>query len=127
MTLDPVKTLNAPAAIGPYSQAIRSGNLLFISGQIPIDPATGEMVAGDIEAATHQALRNLDAIARAAGAGLGQVVKTTIFLADMNDFIVVNEIYASYFTGTPPARSTIQVAALPKGAQVEIEAVVSLK
>jgi 2-iminobutanoate/2-iminopropanoate deaminase len=126
MSLDAIKTINAPSAIGPYSQAVRSGDLLFISGQIPLDPSTGEMVSNDIEAATHRVLRNLDAIARAAGAGLGQIVKTTIFLANMNDFTTVNEIYASYFTGTPPARSTIQVAALPRDAQVEIEAVVSL-
>ena len=119
-----VGTDRAPAAIGPYSQAVKAaGTLLFTSGQIPLDPATGEMVSGDIEAQTQRVLENLKAVLEAGGASLGDVVKTTIFLADMADFATVNAVYADFFPTDPPARSTVQVAALPKGARVEIEAV----
>ncbi|GMV37947.1 MAG: reactive intermediate/imine deaminase [Fimbriimonadales bacterium] len=119
-----VGTDRAPAAIGPYSQAIKaSGTLLFTSGQIPLEPATGEMVSGDIAAQTTRVLENLKAVLEAGGASLADVVKTTIFLADMTDFATVNTVYAEFFPTDPPARSTVQVAALPKGARVEIEAV----
>jgi 2-iminobutanoate/2-iminopropanoate deaminase len=122
----PVKTDKAPAAIGPYSQAIElqvTGKLLFTSGQIPLVPATGAMVEGDIKAQTTQALENLKAVVTAAGSSLHKVIKTTVFLADMNDFAAMNEVYATYFEGAPPARSAVQVARLPKDAKVEIEAI----
>ena len=122
----PIKTEKAPAAIGPYSQAIAVNGFLFVSGQIPIDPQTGEMVSGSIEDKTHCVMKNLKAVAEAAGTDLARVVKTTIFLKDMDDFAVVNAAYSDYFEGAPPARSTIQVAALPKGADLEIEAVIQL-
>ena len=120
-----ISTSQAPAAIGPYSQAIRSGNLLFASGQLGLDPATGNLVEG-IEAQTRQALANLQAVLAAAGAGVANVVKTTIFLADMADFATVNAIYGEVFRHEPPARSTVQVAALPKGGLVEIEVIARL-
>ncbi len=115
----------APAAIGPYSQAIAHGSLLFTSGQIALDPSTGVLVEGGVEAETDQVMRNLRAVLAAAGAQLGDVVKTTIFLIDMGDFAVVNQIYGSALEGmgAPPARSTVQVAGLPRGARLEIEAV----
>ena len=119
----PVTTEAAPAAIGPYSQGMLCGNLLFISGQLPIDPASGELTEGTIEAKTRQVLNNLRAIAEAAGGSLQDVVKTTVFLKDMNDFGAMNSVYAEYFKDTPPARAAIQVAALPKGADTEIEAI----
>ncbi len=121
-----ISTTNAPKAIGPYSQAIATagGRTVFCSGQIPIEPTSGEMVgAGDIRAQTHRVMKNLQAVLEAAGASLDHVVKTTIFLTDLQDFANVNEVYAGYFKGTPPARATVQVAGLPKGAQVEIEAI----
>jgi len=121
-----VETTAAPAAIGPYSQGIICGDLLFISGQLPLEPESGEFIEGGIEIKTHQVIRNIKAIAEAAGAGLDQVVKTTIFLADLDDFVTVNQVYAQYFGTPPPARSTIQVAALPKGSPIEMEAVVAL-
>lgn len=121
-----VSTASAPAAIGPYSQGVVAGNLLFISGQIPIDPATGEFVGGDITTKTHRVIANVAAVAQAAGAGLDKVVKTTIFLKDMKDFPAVNQAYAEHFKALLPARSTVQVAALPKGAEIEMEAVVLL-
>jgi 2-iminobutanoate/2-iminopropanoate deaminase len=124
--LHPVITAEAPAAIGPYSQGMRSGDLLFISGQIPLDPQTGELIEGDIEAQTHRVMHNLRAIARAAGTDLDGIVKTTIFLKDMGDFARVNAVYGSYFASAPPARSTVQVAALPKDVPIEIEAVVRI-
>lgn len=120
-----ISTSQAPAAIGPYSQAIRSGNLLFASGQLGLDPATGNLVEG-IEAQTRQALANLQAVLAAAGGGVANVVKTTIFLADMADFATVNAIYGEVFRHEPPARSTVQVAALPKGGLVEIEVIARL-
>jgi 2-iminobutanoate/2-iminopropanoate deaminase len=118
-----VSTKDAPAAVGPYSQAIRSGSLLFCAGQIPLDPESGQIVSGDISAQTKRVLDNVSAILRAENLNFGHVVKTTIFLTDMGDFQTVNEIYATYFRDNPPARSTVQVSALPKGAQVEIEVI----
>jgi 2-iminobutanoate/2-iminopropanoate deaminase len=116
-----IATDEAPKAIGPYSQAIASGDLVFTSGQIPLDPKTQEMVKGDIRAQAERVMENLRGVLDAAGASFATVVKTTIFLADLADFAVVNEVYGKRFTGSPPARSTVQVAALPKGARVEIE------
>lgn len=125
-----VSTAGAPKAIGPYSQAISAapGRLLFCSGQIPLDPATGEMVgAGDVRAQTERVLENLGAVLTAGGASFGSVVKTTIFLLDLGDFGAVNEIYARYFPGSPPARATVQAAGLPRGALVEIEAIATVE
>jgi 2-iminobutanoate/2-iminopropanoate deaminase len=122
-----VTTAHAPAAIGPYSQAVRAGDLLFCSGQIPLDPATGEMVAGDVEAQTTQVMKNLEAVLSAGGSGFDRVVKTTIFLTDLGDFARVNKVYGGYFEGiSPPARATVQVSALPRGAKVEIEAIATV-
>lgn len=121
--LQQVQTASAPAAIGPYSQAIKAGSLTFLSGQIPLDPETMELVAGNIEAQTHQVFKNLTAVAEAAGGSLQDTVKLTIYLADLNDFGEVNNIMAEYFSEPYPARATIQVSALPKGAAVEIDAV----
>jgi len=120
-----ITTGRAPAAIGPYSQAVRSGSFIFCSGQIPLDPASGQLVEGGIEAQTVQVLDNLMALLAAAGLTLGDVVKTTVFLVSMDDFPAMNEVYARYFDEDPPARSTVGVAALPKGARVEIEAIAS--
>jgi 2-iminobutanoate/2-iminopropanoate deaminase len=117
----------APKAIGPYSVATRFGELIFSSGQLGLDPATGNLVEGGVEAETRQALNNLKNVLEAAGAGMGSVLKTTIFLRDINDFAKVNAIYGEFFPGNPPARSTIQVAALPKGGAVEIEALACLE
>ena len=122
MTRQAISTGGAAAAIGPYSQAIRSGDMLFCSGQLGIDPATGELVDG-VEAQAERALRNLRSVLDAAGLTFDDVVKTTIFLADINDFSAVNGVYARFMPDPPPARSTIQVAALPKGGRVEIEAI----
>jgi 2-iminobutanoate/2-iminopropanoate deaminase len=118
-----VSTPNAPAAIGPYSQAISQGNLVFTSGQIPLDPATQALVGGDIRAQTERVMLNLEAVLAAAGCTFAQVVKSSIFLVDLADFAVVNEVYGKRFPAHPPARSTVQVAALPKGARVEIDLV----
>ena len=126
MSKQSVHSPAAPAAIGPYSPAIRVGELVFCSGQVPLDPATRELVPGDIAAQTNQSLRNMKAVLEAAGATMDQVVKTTIFLVDMADFAKVNEVYGKYFATTPPARSTVQVSALPKGARVEVEAIAHL-
>ena len=120
---DIVATDRAPKAIGPYSQAVRAGNLVFASGQIPINPATGEFVAGGIAEQTEQVLRNLTAVFEAAGLNLNQVVKTTVFLLDMDDFTIMNEVYARFFGQQPPARATVQAARLPRDARVEIEAI----
>lgn len=116
-----ITTPNAPAAIGPYSQAIKAGNLLFLSGQIPLDPQTGNLVEGGIEAQTQQVFRNIGAILEAAGATFEHVVSVGVFLADMNDFAKVNEIYGTYFSAPFPARATVQVARLPKDCRVEIQ------
>jgi 2-iminobutanoate/2-iminopropanoate deaminase len=123
----PVSTENAPAAIGPYSQAIRTGSLLFCSGQIPLDPSLGELVKSDVEGQARRCLDNLAAVCEAAGASLAQAVRCTVYLTDMGDFARVNEVYAEYFAGDePPARVAVAVAALPKGADVEIDAIVAL-
>ena len=126
MARTPIASTGAPAAIGPYSQAVRAGDLLFVSGQVPIDPETGELIHGDVSAQTHRALRSLDAIVRAAGATLDDVVKTTVYLADMNDFVAMNRAYANWFADPAPARAAVQVAHLPKDAQIEIDAIVRL-
>jgi len=118
-----VLTADAPAPIGPYSQAIRSGKWLFCSGQIPLDPKSGGVVEGDMEAQTERTLENLGAVLRAADYDFTNVIKTTIFLIDMNDFAVVNTVYAKYFDESKPARSTVAVAALPRGVRIEIEAI----
>src|SRR5687767_2891794 len=118
-----VSSRSAPAAIGPYSQAVRAGSFLFVSGQIPLDPDTGSLADGDIAAQTHRVFRNLTAILEAGGASLGDVVRTTVYLADMNDFAAMNEVYASYFSLPAPARSTIQAARLPRDARVEIDVI----
>jgi len=118
-----VRTDKAPAAIGPYSQAVRSGGFLFCSGQIPLDPETGKLVEGGIEAQTESVLMNLEAVLAAGGATLAAVVKTTVFLADLADFPAMNAVYGRYFPEDPPARATVQAARLPAGARVEIEAV----
>lgn len=121
-----VTSEKAPKAIGPYSVGIRTGNLIFTAGQVGIDPSVGEIVAGGIEAETHQVIRNLRHILESAGSSLDRVVKTTVFLRDMGDFSRMNAIYGEYFTKNPPARSTVQVSALPKGAAIEIEAIAIL-
>ena len=121
-----VATDNAPKAIGPYSQAVRAGNLLFVSGQVPIDPATGALIEGDIAAQTDRVMRNLAAILEAAGASMDHVVRCTVYLADMNDFAAMNEVYGGYFSQPAPARATIQAVRLPKDARVEIDVIASL-
>ena len=121
-----VSTERAPAAIGPYSQGILAGGFLFISGQIPLDPATGEMVGGGVPEQAERVLENLKEILQAAGAGMDAVVRTTVYLTDLAEFSRMNQVYARYFTGSPPARSTVQVGALPRGAQVEIDAIAKI-
>lgn len=121
-----ISTVHAPAAIGPYSQAIKAGDLLFTSGQIALDSATGTLVHGDIEAETRQVLHNLGEVLKAAGSSWAEVVRTTIYLTNLAHFTVVNRLYGEVVGTTPPARSTVQVAALPRGAQVEIDAIARL-
>jgi 2-iminobutanoate/2-iminopropanoate deaminase len=121
-----INTQNAPAAIGPYSQATAHGGVLYVSGQLPINPTTGELLTGDISAQTTLVLQNMKAIVEAAGSNMQNVLKTTILLADLANFAAVNEAYTKFFPTEPPARSTYQVAALPKGADVEIEAIVAI-
>jgi 2-iminobutanoate/2-iminopropanoate deaminase len=122
-----IYTDQAPAAIGPYSQAIRLGNIVYTAGQVGLDPTTGALVEGGIAEQTHRALDNLSAVLQAAGTNLASVLKTTVFLADMGDFAAMNDVYGSYFTNTdPPARSTVQVAGLPRNALVEIECIATL-
>ena len=123
MTRTAIRTTEAPAAIGPYSQAIRSGDLLFTSGQIPLDPRTGAIVDGDVTDQTRRVMENLAAVLAAAGCGFADVVKTTIFLLDLGDFAAVNAVYAQHFAVAPPARSTVQVARLPRDVRVEIDAI----
>src|SRR3954464_6012159 len=118
-----ISTNEAPAAIGPYSQAVRSGNLVFCSGQIPLDPKSGEIVSGEIAVQTRRVMDNIAALLRAEALSFDNIVKTTIFLTDLGDFQTVNEIYGSYFKKDPPARSTVEVSALPRGANVEIEVI----
>ena len=125
-TLEQVHSDSAPAAIGPYSQAIKAGPLVFLSGQIPLDPKSMEIVSDDIAAQTHQVFKNLMAVADAAGGSLSNAAKLTIYLTDLGDFAVVNEIMAGYFSEPYPARATIQVSALPKGSAVEIDAILAL-
>jgi 2-iminobutanoate/2-iminopropanoate deaminase len=123
VTKSAVSAPDAPKAIGPYSHAVRTGQLLFVSGQVPIDPATGKLVDGDISAQTQRVMQNLDAVLRAAGLSLEDVLRTTIFLADMNDFAAVNAVYGTFFSEPYPARATVQVSRLPKDARVEIDAI----
>lgn len=118
-----ISTDRAPGAIGPYSQAIKAGGMVYCSGQIPIDPVTGEFVSNDIAEQTEQVLKNLNAVLEAAGTGLGNVVKTTVFLADMSDFAAMNEVYSRFFSDNKPARATVQAARLPRDARVEIECI----
>ncbi|MGM9533472.1 RidA family protein [Intestinibacter sp.] len=126
MAYEVIHTNDAPAAIGPYSQAIKAGNLLFISGQVPFVPATGEIVEGDVKAQTAQSLKNLQAILKEAGADFSNVVKTTVFIKDMNEFAQVNEVYAEYFGDNKPARACVEVARLPRDVKVEIELIAVL-
>ena len=123
MHRDIITTDRAPAAIGPYSQAVATRDLIFVSGQLPIEPDTGNLVTGDIRDQTRQAMQNLGAILAAAGSGFDRLVKTTLFIADMDQFGTINEIYAEFFAGQPPARACVQVARLPRDAGIEIEAV----
>ncbi len=122
-----VSTPSAPQAIGPYSQGVRAGSLLFVSGQVPIDPATGNVIEGDIAAQTHRVFQNIGEILKAGGASFDHVVRTTVFLADMNDFAAMNAVYATYFTAPAPARATVQVSRLPKDARVEIDVIASFE
>ena len=121
-----VATENAPAAIGPYSQAIKANGMVFCSGQIPIDPATGQFVSDDVAGQTEQVFKNLEAVLKAAGSGLEKVVKTTVFLADMNDFAAMNDVYGRFFTENKPARATVQAARLPRDARVEVECIATV-
>jgi len=123
MNREIVRTEKAPAAIGPYSQAVKSGGFLFCSGQIPLDPATGKLVEGGIGEQTERVLRNLEAVLAAGGASLDTVVKTTVYLVDLGEFPAMNAVYARFFPGDPPARATVEVSKLPAGSRVEIEAV----
>lgn len=127
MKLEIIAAKGAPEAIGPYSQAIRAGNFLFCSGQIPLDPVTGELVSGDISGQARRVMENIAAVLSAAGAGFDDVIKATVFLVDMADFAVVNEVYGSFFSNHHPARSTVAVQALPRGARVEIEVTACLR
>lgn len=117
----PLATANAPAAIGPYSQGVKANGLLFLSGQVALDPASGQLVAGDIRAQTERVLKNLEAVLEAGGSSLAAVVKTTVYLADLNDFAAMNEVYARFFPAPAPARATVEVARLPRDARVEID------
>lgn len=121
-----IATADAPAAVGPYSQAVRSGDLLFTAGQVALEPGTGVLVDGDVKAQTRRVMENLAAVLAAAGCGFDDVVKATCFLVDMNDFADFNDVYASYFGSEPPARSTVQVARLPKDSRVEVELIARL-
>lgn len=122
-----VQTNSAPAAIGPYSQAVRSGSLLFTSGQIPVDPATGTVVEGGIQEQAHQVMKNLAAVLEASGSSLANALRTTCFLQDLNHFATFNEIYATFFDGEPPARSTVQVARLPLDVMIEVDCIALIR
>ena len=126
MSKEIIQTPNAPAAIGPYSQGIKYGNLVFVSGQIPIDPATGELVEGDIKQQTRQVLTNVQAVLESAGSSLENVLKATVFITSMDDFPLVNEAYAEFFKSASPARACVEVSRLPKEVQVEIEAIAAV-
>ena len=126
MSRETISSPGAPAAIGPYSQAVRAGQFLFLSGQIPLDPATGQVVPGDVSAQAERVLDNLAAVLEAGGASFASVVRTTIYLADMNDFAAVNGVYGRRFPSNPPARATVQVARLPRDVRVEIDAIAYL-
>jgi reactive intermediate/imine deaminase len=126
MSKEIISTPKAPAAIGPYSQAVKTGNLVFLSGQIPLDPATGQLVSGEIEAETARVFENLKAVAEAAGGSLNDAVKVNVYLTDLAHFTKVNEVMSTYFKLPYPARAAVQVAALPRGARVEVECVLSL-
>jgi 2-iminobutanoate/2-iminopropanoate deaminase len=121
-----ISTNKAPLAIGPYSQGIQTGNLIFLSGQIPLDPSTGAIVEGDIKAQAHQVLKNVEALCKEVGGDLSNIVKMTVFMTDMNNFAKINEVYSSYFDGVFPARSAVQVAGLPLNSDVEMEAILSI-
>ena len=121
--MESIQTAQAPQAIGPYSQAVKANGMIFCSGQIALDPATTQVIEGDVAAQTERVLRNLQAVLEAAGSSLARVVKTTVFLADLNDFAAMNEVYAAFFGDNRPARSTVQVARLPRDVRVEIEVV----
>ncbi|CEG80073.1 Putative Endoribonuclease L-PSP [Rhizopus microsporus] len=123
MSVTPVNADNAPAALGPYSHAVKVNNLVYTSGQIALDPATGDIVKGGIKEQTEQVLKNLEAVLKASGSSFDKVVKTTVFLKDMNDFVAMNEVYGSFFSSHKPARSAVQVARLPKDVDVEIECI----
>ena len=127
MSKQAISSSQAPAAIGPYSQAIRSGNLVFVSGQIPLDPESGMIVEGDAAVQTARVLQNLSAILDTAGSSLGQVLKTTVYLKDMADFAMMNEVYARFFTDNPPARATVEVARLPRNVLVEIDLIAEVE
>ena len=124
--LTEIKTQAAPAAIGPYSQAVKTDNMIFVSGQLPIDPATGEFAGNDIKNQTKQSIENIRSILKEAGLDLSSVVKATVYLSDMGNFAAMNEVYSDYFTGVCPARVAVEVSALPKGAMVEIDAIANL-
>ena len=124
--LSSVSTESAPKALGPYSQAIRAGQFLFVSGQVPIDPATGELVQGGISAQTRRALENIGEILKAGGASFGHVVRVTVYLADLAEFAAMNDVYASFFTSPQPARSTVQAAGLPRGSRIEVDVIAFL-
>ena len=123
MAIVGISSTDAPAAIGPYSPGVKIGNLVFLSGQIPIDPTTGNVISGDIKTQTHQIFQNIAALLKASGTTSRNIVRTTVFLADMDEFSVMNEVYASYVDDPPPARSTVQVARLPKDVRVEIDVI----
>ena len=127
MSKQAVSTSQAPAAIGPYSQAVRSGNLLFLSGQIPLDPETGQVVEGDAAVQTARVLQNLSAILEAGGSSLGQALKATVYLRDLSDFAMMNEVYARFFGDCPPARATVEVARLPRDVSVEIDLIAEVE
>jgi 2-iminobutanoate/2-iminopropanoate deaminase len=126
MTIVGISSADAPAAIGPYSPGVKIGNFVFLSGQIPIDPTTGNIITGDIKTQTHQVFQNIAALLKASGATSRNIVRTTVFLADMDEFSAMNEVYASYVDDPPPARSTVQVARLPKDVRVEIDVIAVL-
>ena len=126
MVREVISAPDAPQAMGAYSPAIKAGNLLFVSGQIPIDPASGALIDGDITAQTEQVMKNLGALLRAAGVGFEHVVRTTVFLADMNDFAAMNEVYSRHVAAPPPARATVQVARLPRDVKIEVDAIAVL-